>query len=228
MKIKNVKESEYLNKPFSGDFYDADYFERGQETGKGWLQNYRWLPRRTFKEALAIADYLDLNETSYVLDVGCAKGFIVKALRELEIKSDGCDISEYALSFAPKGCWNCSDWTSHYNDGYTHIVIKDMLEHLTLNQLDDLLSTLLNIAPNLFCVIPMGDDGIYRISEYHMEISHIIAENEQWWINRFEKNNWKVKKHCPHVPGLKDNWQSHANGVGNHVFLLEKKYESVS
>ena len=51
MKIKNVRESEYLNKPFNGNFYDADYFERGQETGKGWLQNYRWLPRRTFKEA---------------------------------------------------------------------------------------------------------------------------------------------------------------------------------
>jgi len=193
MKIKNVKESEHLNKPFSGDFYDADYFERGQETGKGWLQNYKWMPRRTFKEALAIADYLDLNEKSRVLDVGCAKGFIVKALRHLEIKADGCDISKYALSFAPEGCWDCSSWEPHYNDGYTHVIIKDMLEHLTLKQLDDLLLNVAKTAQFLFCVIPMGDNGMYRIPEYHMEISHVIAENEEWWINVFEKNNWKVK-----------------------------------
>ena len=222
MKIKNVKESEHLNKPFSGDFYDADYFERGQETGKGWLQNYKWMPRRTFKEALAIADYLDLNEKSRVLDVGCAKGFIVKALRHLEIKADGCDISKYALSFAPEGCWDCSSWESHYNDGYTHVIIKDMLEHLTLKQLDDLLLNVAKTAQFLFCVIPMGDNGMYRIPEYHMEISHVIAENEEWWINVFEKNNWKVKKRCAHINGLKDNWQSHSNGIGNHVFLLEK------
>ena len=36
------------------------------------------------------------------------------------------------------------------------------------------------------------------------------------------ENGWKVKKHCPHVPGMKDNWQSHADGLGNHVFVLEQ------
>ena len=102
MKIKNTKENEHRDTPFEGSFYDAEYFENGQGSGKGWLQNYRWMPRRTFKEALAIADYLELDETSHVLDVGCAKGFIVKALRALEIKADGCDISEYALSFCPE------------------------------------------------------------------------------------------------------------------------------
>jgi hypothetical protein len=226
MKIKNVRESEYLNKPFNGNFYDADYFERGQETGKGWLQNYRWLPRRTFKEALSIADYLDLNEKSYVLDVGCAKGFIVKAFRQLEIKADGCDISEYALSYAPTGCWNCSEkssWDTHSSFGYTHIVVKDMLEHLTMIQLKELLSNCSKVANTLLCVIPIGDSGIYRIPEYHMEVSHLIAEDENWWIKKFEECGWGIEKHCPHINGLKDNWQSHANGIGNHVFVIKTK-----
>ena len=43
---------------FDGSFYDADYFERGRSTGKGWLMNYHWMPRRTFKEAFAFIDYL--------------------------------------------------------------------------------------------------------------------------------------------------------------------------
>ena len=120
MKQQNTHDNKFKDTPFEGTFYDADYFEKGQESGKGWLQNYRWMPRRTFKEALAIADYLELNDSSYVLDVGCAKGFIVKAMRYLDIKADGCDISDYALSFAPEGCWNCTDWTYGYKNQLKH------------------------------------------------------------------------------------------------------------
>lgn len=220
--IKNTRELEKETNRFQGEFYDADYFENGQESGKGWLQNYRWMPRRSFREAFGIIDYLELDDNSYVLDVGCAKGFIVRALRELEVKADGCDISNYALSFAPKGCWNCNDggWDRHSNHGYTHVVIKDMLEHLTLDQLDEMLQTIKKIAPILLVVVPIGDSGIYRIPEYHMEISHLIAEDEGWWTTAFAKNGWNIIKHAPHVPGLKDNWQGHADGLGNHVFVV--------
>ena len=214
-----------LSEPFDGSFYDADYFENGQKTGKGWLTNYRWMPKRSFREAFAFIDYLELNDDSYILDVGCAKGFIVRALRELEIKADGCDISDYALSFAPKGCWNCSDdlsWKEHSDYGYTHIIIKDVLEHLTKTQLIKMLKNLKEISNTIMCVIPMGDSGVYRIPEYHIEISHLIAENEDWWISKFIENGWEVEKHCPHVSGLKDNWKTYANGVGNHVFVLKK------
>lgn len=224
--MKNKIDINKQTTPFDGSFYDKDYYENGQGSGKGWLMNYRWMPRRTFREALGLMDYLELGDDSYVLDVGCAKGFIVRALRELEIKADGCDISEYALSFAPTGCWNCSEqtaWEEHYAHGYTHVVVKDMLEHLTLDQLDELLQRCSKIAPKFFTVIPMGDDGFYRIEEYHSEISHLIAENENWWTSKFIENGWNIEKHCPHVPGLKDNWQSHANGIGNHAFLLSRK-----
>lgn len=207
-------------KEFNGSFYDADYFERGRESGKGWLQNYRWMPRRTFREAFGFIDYLKLDDNSQVLEVGCAKGFLVRALRELEIKTDGCDISEYALSFAPTGCWNCSDWSSYVGPKYTHIIIKDMLEHLNPEQLDNLLLELKKMGPTLMCVIPMGDSGRYRIPEYHTEVSHLIAEDESWWAGRFEACGWKVVKSTNHVPGIKDNWCLHAGGKGNHAFVI--------
>jgi ubiquinone/menaquinone biosynthesis C-methylase UbiE len=37
-----------------------------------------------------------------VLDVGCAKGFLVKAFRDQNIEAWGVDVSEYALSAAPE------------------------------------------------------------------------------------------------------------------------------
>jgi SAM-dependent methyltransferase len=226
--VKRIEISDEV-KPFDGSFYDEQYYENGQGSGKGWLMNYRWMPRRTLKEAFALIDYMGLDESSYVLDVGCAKGYIVKALRILEIKADGCDISKYALSFAPEGCWDCSvpgAWEEHYTSGYTHIVIKDMLEHLTMPQLSELLDHCKKTARKLICVIPMGDNGIYRIPEYHMEVSHLIAEDEFWWARQFHANGWIVEKSCPHVYGLKDNWQSHAEGFGNHVFLISNNHDS--
>ena len=37
-----------------------------------------------------------------VLDVGCAKGFLVKAFREQGMEAWGVDVSEYALSTSPE------------------------------------------------------------------------------------------------------------------------------
>jgi cyclopropane fatty-acyl-phospholipid synthase-like methyltransferase len=214
---------------YEGSFYDKDYFENGKESGKGWLENYHWMPRRSFKEAFGFIECLGLDENSYVLDFGCAKGFLVRALNELAIKTDGCDISDYALSFASYNCWNCSTeeaWERHYDYGYTHIISKDVFEHLTFDQLDDLLQKFLKVGETLMCVVPIGDSGVYRISEYHQEVSHIIIEDEEWWSARFLKNDWKLVKDYDHVPGIKDNWQPFANGKGNHVFVLENQRKS--
>lgn len=209
---------------FDGTFFDEDYFERGRETKKSWYENFRWLPQRSFREALAYIDYLNLDDKSYVLEFGTAKGFLIRALRELEIRAEGCDISEYALSFAPKGCWNCSSdksWEDRVDSGYTEIIVKDVLEHLRKDQFPEVLNRFSKVCRKLMCVVPMGDNGVYRIPEYHYDASHIIAENEDWWRTLFLNNKWHTIKHCEHVLGLKDNWQSIKNG--NHVFLLEYK-----
>lgn len=212
------------SKEYTADFYDADYFERGKQSGKGWLENYRWVPRRTFREAFAFIDYLGLDDNSRVLDFGCSKGFMVRAMRELEITCEGCDISSYALSFAPDGCYNISDeypsaFACLQYGKYSHIICKDVFEHLTEEQLTKTLIKLKTVAPIMMCVIPMGDNGKYRIPEYHLEISHLIAEDESWWINKFQECGWKIVKHTNHVQGLKDNWLY--NEYGNHVFVLE-------
>lgn len=213
-----------LSKEFDGSFYDKDYYENGKQSGKGWLENYKWMPRRTFKEAFAYIDYLGLTETDFVLDVGCAKGFIVRALNELLIPAEGCDISEYALSFTSWNCWNCSEdssWDARTNK-YSHVISKDVFEHLTKEQLPKVLANIGKVTKKIMCIIPMGDNGKYRIPEYHLEISHLICENEDWWRNTFANNGWTVEKDTNHVPGLKDNWQSESEEFGNRVFVLSK------
>lgn len=206
---------------FDGSFFDQNYFENGRKSGKSWFENYHWMPKRSFREALAFIDYMEIPDNARILDLGTAKGFLVRAFRELEYNADGCDISDYALSFAPSGCWNCStknSWISHGQ--YTHVVCKDVFEHLTEMKLYEIMDNLSLVTSKLMCVIPMGDEDKYRIPEYHYDISHILAKNEDWWYNRFNKCGWKIIKDSNYVPGIKENWQYIHDG--NHVFVLEK------
>jgi SAM-dependent methyltransferase len=203
--------------------FNKDYFEHGVTKGISLYENYHWMPRRSFREALTLIDFLNLTNNDYVLEIGCAKGFLTRALRTLEIKADGCDISSYALSFAPDGCWNCetdNSWEDHKNFGYTYGVIKDVLEHLTPQQLETTLHNISVVVKKMICIVPLGENGKYRISEYEGDKTHIIKENESWWKTMFEKSKWDVKWHGYYVPGLKDNWAHIPNG--NCVFLLNK------
>jgi hypothetical protein len=88
---------------------------------------------------------------------------------------------------------------------------------MTKEQLPRILRNIAKVTDKIMCIIPIGDEGKYRIPEYHMEISHLIAEDEVWWMEKFGECGWTIEKSAPHVKGLKDNWQSHANGRGNHV-----------
>ena len=203
------------------NIFNEDYFENGVKKGISCYEDYHWMPQRSFREGLSYIDYLGLNKNNYVLDFGCGKGFLVRALRELEIRADGCDISEYALSFAPKGCWNCEkeSWDS-YKNRYTHIIAKDVFEHLIPKQLLEIVKNLSSLASKMMCVVPMGDNGKYRIPEYHWDISHLIIENETWWTKTFSLAGWTIIDSTNHVAGLKDNWMHVPDG--NHVFILEK------
>ena len=54
-----------------GTIYDADYYERGIESGKSLYQNYRWMPEATMSMAMALIDYLVIRRGDSVLDLGC-------------------------------------------------------------------------------------------------------------------------------------------------------------
>lgn len=73
--------------------YGEMYFDGPREYGYGGYQyDGRWQP-----VAQDIINHFNLKPGDRVLDVGCAKGFLVKDLLALGIDAYGLDISEYAL-----------------------------------------------------------------------------------------------------------------------------------
>jgi ubiquinone/menaquinone biosynthesis C-methylase UbiE len=73
--------------------YGHAYFDGPRELGYGgYRYDGRWQP-----VARDIAEHFNLKPGDRVLDVGCAKGFLVKDLLALGIDAYGIDVSEYAM-----------------------------------------------------------------------------------------------------------------------------------
>jgi SAM-dependent methyltransferase len=73
--------------------YGADYFDGSRDVGYGgYRYDGRWVP-----VARDIIAHYDLKPGDRVLDVGCAKGFLVKDLLAEGIDAYGVDVSHYAL-----------------------------------------------------------------------------------------------------------------------------------
>lgn len=75
--------------------YGFEYFDGTREQGYGgYSYDGRWIPI-----AEDIINHYGLKAGDRVLDIGCAKGFLVKDLRKVcpGIESFGIDVSEYAM-----------------------------------------------------------------------------------------------------------------------------------
>ena len=73
--------------------YGKMYFDGPREYGYGgYSYDGRWQP-----VAQDIVDHFRLKSGDKVLDIGCAKGFLVKDLLALGIDAYGVDVSKYAL-----------------------------------------------------------------------------------------------------------------------------------
>tara|TARA_B100001123_G_C15313680_1_gene1025339 strand:- start:1397 stop:2047 length:651 start_codon:yes stop_codon:yes gene_type:complete len=78
--------------------YSKMYFDGPREYGYGgYKYDGRWKP-----VAKDVISHFNLKPGDKVLDVGCAKGFLVKDLLELDIDAYGIDVSEYALENCEK------------------------------------------------------------------------------------------------------------------------------
>ena len=191
--------------------YTRDYFERGIERGVSLYSNFRWIPELTIPMASVIIDYLGIKRGQRVLDIGCAKGYLVKALRWLGREAWGCDISDYALEKADP---EVKQFLSKRlpNDYFHFAISKDSLEHIPLPQLRSLLTNLKTSV--LFVIVPLGDGKHYNVPAYELDTTHIHRQPLIWWNELLKANGWSIKSAVPRVPGIKDNWASETMGNG--------------
>jgi 2-polyprenyl-3-methyl-5-hydroxy-6-metoxy-1,4-benzoquinol methylase len=195
--------------------FNSDYYERGVELGISGYTNYHWRPEYVMGFANEIKNRYYLSPLSTFLDYGCAKGYLVKGLRLLGVDCYGYDISEYAINNADesvkKYLTNSLEGTelNKFNAReFTVTIAKDTLEHVPKDELQKVLQDI------------KGLTGVFRIREYELDKTHVIKEDEQWWIEQFNKAGLSVEEFYYDFPHAKDHWLK-VHPFGNGTFILK-------
>jgi 2-polyprenyl-3-methyl-5-hydroxy-6-metoxy-1,4-benzoquinol methylase len=190
--------------------FDEKYFEDGVRHRVSAYENYRWMPERTIREASSIINNIKFDT---VLDYGCAKGFMVYALRLLGKEAYGADVSQYAVENCHpkvKDYLQVIENTEQLTGGWDLIIAKDVLEHIPKDIIPSVLHELRRRCKTLFVAVPLGDGKRYRIREYEMDVTHVVREPEEWWLTTIVDAGFKIKYFDYEFGHLKENW------TGNH------------
>lgn len=200
----------------AGEIYNEDYFLHGRESKKSLYDNYRWMPELTVPMAERIVHHCGIKKDDHmVLDFGCARGYVVKALRMLGYYAWGYDISQWALDNADpevKIYMICND-SALFANSFDWVLAKDVLEHVkdlpaTINQIMDMAKM------GVFAVVPLASDSVrYDVPEYEEDVTHIHRRPLDWWVARFHRPGWSVEARY-RMRGVKDNYSKYKTGNG--------------
>lgn len=205
--------------------FDKDYYENGINKGISLYTNYKWLPDLTIPTAFRIIETLQINESHQVLDFGCAKGYMVKALRLLYRNAYGVDVSDYAINNCDKDTEkfllkiNDSNDINQFNKVFDFTISKDVFEHISYNEIDNTLINIKKYTKCLFAIVPLGDGKKYYIDSYELDKTHIIREDKDWWINKFKQAGYNDVTFFNKIKGIKENYSNMDNGNG--FFILK-------
>lgn len=203
--------------------FDADYFLRGQELGISGYTDYHWMPELTVPMVQVIADHCGFTKGGLILDFGCARGYMVRALRGLGYNAWGHDVSQWALE-------NADTVAKEYLKGYLPykdvmfdwVLAKDVLEHV--EDVAYTVKTLMSVAQEgVFAVVPLSamDGGKYVVPSYEDDVTHIHRLTLPTWAAMFMVPGWSVDVRY-RLPGVKDNYAQYPAGNG---FITARRIE---
>jgi cyclopropane fatty-acyl-phospholipid synthase-like methyltransferase len=134
------------NRPLPADIWSFGYgyFD---DPSNGYAYSGYYYDGRYRPVAERILHKYQLKPTSSILEIGCAKGFLLKEFIDMGIKVCGIDFSHYAVGNAHPAICNyvfqgdCSESSSlPIHEKFDLVIAKEVLPHLDINQIRRTLS----------------------------------------------------------------------------------------
>ncbi len=184
--------------PIPGEWYDAGYFEDGVKSN--WVNGYNWKSfAGVFTETAAFLITMFPDAASY-LDAGCAKGFLVRALRAAGKDCWGIDHSAWAIEHAEPlarpylACVSADEISADRQ--FDFVLAFDLLPHLTEQQAEAFLRRARSLARmGIVAVIRSfdtdEDERRYRRVNDDDDLSHILMRTRAWWHDTFLRAGWR-------------------------------------
>src|SRR4051794_7606890 len=181
VKVRRISSAEEIvARARSGDLYDESYF-----TKRGGGAPYVGYPLELNG---AQGNFVDLSEeilSRYaprkVLDVGCATGHLVKALRDHGVQAEGIDFAQWAVAHAVTSVVQGSALDLPWADSTFDLVVsQDFMEHM---HPDDLPTV---IAEQVRVVEPGGAIAhlipFYTTAPPAQVDAHLCQATRGWWL----------------------------------------------
>jgi SAM-dependent methyltransferase len=163
--------------PPADGFYGGAYFGAGRDAlDRMGLSGYERYDRQTSNADVAaylVWKHFGMQRT---LDVGCAMGFVVEALRELGMQASGVDVSRYAVAHAAPGArghlhhGDLLEGLPFFDGAFELVTALETLEHLQPERIAQALAELRRVCrgyvvatiPSFGSNVP-GPDGWYDV-----------------------------------------------------------------
>lgn len=163
--------------------FNKDYFEN--YANKGPYSEKLYLE---FHESIAKAVKTKLNPKK-LLDVGCARGFLVSALRKQKINAFGIDISDYAIANAleeSRPYCRIQSITESLGDRYELITCIEVMEHLPEEEAKRAIA---NICSHTDALLFSSSSNFM-----HPDQTHINQHLPEYWIDLFAHFGFELDK----------------------------------
>ncbi len=204
--------------------YDEDYYLHGLETGKSLYTNYHWMPELTMPMVQAMIHHLGIDKDDTVLDFGCARGYTVRAFRELGYMAWGRDTSKWAVENCDPAVKLYLSINEQYPAKFDWVIAKDVLEHVghIVPTVEKLMAA---AVKGVFIVVPLAPfDGLpYVVGDYEKDVTHVQRLTLGTWVKMFLRPGWSVEASY-RVRGIKDNWWK-PQWVKGNGFVTSRRIE---
>jgi ubiquinone/menaquinone biosynthesis C-methylase UbiE len=175
--------------------YGYEYFD-GTEYGVGY-GGYVYDARYEAAVKKIITHY-KLNLGSPVLEIGCAKGFILHEFYRRGMRVAGIDLSSYAVDHAMpdvrssiiNGSCEFLPWT---DNSFDFVFSKETLPHLSEAQLVNAMSEIMRVCStnNIFLEIQVSEHERGRDLIKAWDETHKTVKNSAWWRSFLNKMGFK-------------------------------------
>jgi 2-polyprenyl-3-methyl-5-hydroxy-6-metoxy-1,4-benzoquinol methylase len=180
--------------------YDRDYYEAGGQGSS--YHGYTWDRLSTYFKATArhICEHF---KPGTLLDVGCAKGYLVKALVDLGVDACGMDASAYAIENAPADVserlvQGVVQALPYKDAAFDVVTAMDILEHIPEDEAATVCRELLRVSRGLVVTNILT----LEIPDY-TDRTHITVKPQAWWESLFMKTGGQVLPVQPYYdPGI--------------------------
>lgn len=175
--------------------FDKDFFDGERRYGYG---GFNYNEKYWYQVVRDIRQYYDLAENAKILDVGCAKGFMIYEFHKLNKKFflRGIDISEYAInnskeeikSFCKVG--NAMNLPFE-NDEFDLVISINTIHNLSLENCKKALLEIERVSKkNKFITVDAfsNEEEKKKMFSWNLTAKTILSKNE--WINIFNEVNY--------------------------------------